>query len=212
MIDLDKIYKSNNYGDFKIVNYTSCSCIEVQFTLTGYKSITQASHINRGLVKDPLYPSIYGVGFVGIGTHIPTSNKLNNPSYEAWRGMIRRCYDTAVHEKHPTYKDCTVCSEWHNYQNFASWFDLNNVDGYDLDKDIKIDGNKLYSPDTCLFVSPKNNKIKAFAKRYIFLSPTGDVVNIYNLADFCRKNNLQKSHMVGVNLRKRKHHKGWTKA
>jgi len=28
---------------------------------------------------------------------------------------------------------------------------------YQLDKDIKVQGNKLYSPDTCLFVTQEQN-------------------------------------------------------
>ena len=32
-------------------------------------------------------------------------------------------------------------------------------EGKDLDKDIKIPGNKIYSPETCLFVSSEINKL-----------------------------------------------------
>jgi hypothetical protein len=61
-----------------------------------------------------------------------------------------------MHKRLPTYKDCSVCDEWLNFQNFAAWYDKNyyEVTGerMDLDKDILVKGNKIYSPDTCAFV------------------------------------------------------------
>lgn len=61
-----------------------------------------------------------------------------------------RCYDVKYSKKHPTYKDCTVCEEWHNFQTFAKWFDENYYEIentiMDLDKDILKNGNKIYCP------------------------------------------------------------------
>ncbi len=55
------------------------------------------------------------------------------------------------------YKDCKICSEWlNNKENFYKWVSQNyyTIDNeqIDLDKDILIKGNKIYSPDTCVFV------------------------------------------------------------
>ena len=70
--------------------------------------------------------------------------------------MLRRCYNKKSHKKHPTYVDCKVCEEWLNFQNFAKWYENNyyEVEGerMELDKDILVKGNKVYSPDTCIFV------------------------------------------------------------
>lgn len=78
-------------------------------------------------------------------------------------GMIRRCYDNKYKLKHPTYKDCTVCDEWYNYQNFAKWYDENyyliDNEEMNLDKDILYKGNKIYSPRTCVFVPQNINKL-----------------------------------------------------
>lgn len=49
------------------------------------------------------------------------------------------------------------------------------------------------------------------AKKHIFINPNGEVVEIFNLAKFCRQNNLQSSNMIVVKTGGQKSHKGWTK-
>lgn len=74
------------------------------------------------------------------------------PFMQKWRSMLQRCYSESHLVRQPTYKGCSVCEEWLTFSNFKSWFIENHVDGYNLDKDLKIVGNKVYSSDTCLFV------------------------------------------------------------
>ena len=77
--------------------------------------------------------------------------------------MLRRCYDEERHKTHPTYIDCTVCDEWHNYQNFAEWYEKNYYkvenETMEIDKDILIPGNKIYSPNNCLIVPHRINSL-----------------------------------------------------
>ena len=77
--------------------------------------------------------------------------------------MLTRCYDEKYQEKYPTYNGCTVCEEWLNFQNFAKWYDENsyevNNEKMNLDKDILVKHNKIYSPDTCIFVPQAINKL-----------------------------------------------------
>ena len=76
-----------------------------------------------------------------------------------WRNMIARCYGKNTLKRNPSYQDCYVCDEWLVYSNFKRWFDENYIEGYELDKDIFIKGNKIYSPDTCCFVPHFINSI-----------------------------------------------------
>lgn len=83
----------------------------------------------------------------------PTSRRINgvmahSPCYKAWHNMLNRCYSG----KYPDYIGVSVCEEWLVYSNFKSWWDVNHVPGYALDKDLKIPGNKTYGPTTCLYV------------------------------------------------------------
>ena len=85
-------------------------------------------------------------------SNIINGKKVKCNAYTAWRNMIKRCYSEAVHKIRPAYISVTVCSEWLTFSNFGKWFNENNITGYDLDKDIKVKGSNVYSPDTCLFV------------------------------------------------------------
>jgi hypothetical protein len=212
MIDIEKTYTSNNYGDFRIVKYVNCQHVGVEFIDTGYMTITQSAHIIRGMVKDPLAPMVYDVGYIGIGHHMAYIDKVKTKEYSLWSGMMERCYSSRFHTKYPSYIGCTVCDEWHDFQVFCDWLEVNYVDGCDLDKDIKIKGNRVYSPTACMFVTKKDNSIEASAKHYKFIDPEGVEVAIYNLSEFCKGSHLQQRSMATVHRGERKTHKGWRKA
>lgn len=75
------------------------------------------------------------------------------PYYRAWRNMLKRCYFDKFQERQPTYKNCTVSREWHTFSNFRAWMVAQDWGDKHLDKDILFEGNKIYSADTCVFVT-----------------------------------------------------------
>lgn len=129
----------------------------------------RVGHLRDGNVKNPNRPHIYGVGYMGVGGYTPTVDKKISREYELWRGMVRRCYDQDFLLKRPTYQGCSVCDEWLNFQTFASFFHSYeyNGDNWELDKDLLVKGNKVYSPDTCVIIPPELNKLllKSNSKR-----------------------------------------------
>ena len=107
-----------------------------------------------------------GIKILGVAVYddiLPTKHEINKKCYSVWRNMIFRCYSKKCKIIHPTYLDCYTCKEWHLFSNFKIWFLCNYIEGYELDKDILIKGNKLYSPDTCCFVPNEINAL--FTKR-----------------------------------------------
>lgn len=80
------------------------------------------------------------------------------PFYQAWAGMIRRCYSKKFHSIFPTYIDCTVAQEWLRFSAFREWMQNQDWEEKHLDKDILINGNRIYSKETCVFVSPQLNR------------------------------------------------------
>lgn len=100
-----------------------------------------------------------------IKTHGLSEHKL----YLVWAGMKRRC----LYKKDHAYKryggrGVMICREWVNdFKVFYDWAISNGWrDGLELDKDIKGDG-KLYSPDTCCFVTCKQNANKRSTSKYL---------------------------------------------
>lgn len=80
------------------------------------------------------------------------------PYYAVWADMLMRAYSKKFKTKHSTYEDCSACEEWSLFSNFKSWMEEQDWEGKVLDKDILVRGNKIYSPETCAFVSQEVNK------------------------------------------------------
>jgi len=163
--------KFNKHGsEMIIIEYKNCLNIVVQFN-DGYITGVTYQEFCQGMVRNPHDKTIHNVGCIGIGSHLATLNSETTKKYRVWERMLQRCYDLKFQEKHPTYIGCTVCNEWHNYQKFGDWFDENyyevDKDKVDLDKDILIKNNKIYNPDTCVFVPENINSLftKTNAKR-----------------------------------------------
>jgi hypothetical protein len=74
------------------------------------------------------------------------------PFYETWTHMLMRCYDPKYHAKKPTYIGCQVAPEWLSFMTFRAWMIRQNWVGMELDKDLLFPGNKVYSPNTCVFI------------------------------------------------------------
>lgn len=85
--------------------------------------------------------------------------------YNLKSNMKTRCYNENYHKTKPDYEECTVCDEWlDNKKLFYEWVDHNfyEIEGestVELDKDILVPGNKVYSPDTCIFVPKRINDL-----------------------------------------------------
>lgn len=151
--------------EMTIIRYNSARDIDVLFD-NGYiaKNIRYDTFRN-GSVKNPFNPEVFGVGYLGNSSCV--ENKLLKHSYSTWKRMMERCYSKAYSDIYITYKDCSVCEEWHDYSNFEEWYNENyykiREEQMELDKDILTKGNKTYSPETCVFVPKLINSL--FTKR-----------------------------------------------
>lgn len=104
---------------------------------------------------------VYGVGF--NDTRFDVSGVVVDVRigschfYRKWCDMLKRCYDSKYQETRPTYIGCTVCDEWLTFSNFKSWMKKQDWEDKVLDKDLLFVGNKIYSPETCVFVDHMTN-------------------------------------------------------
>lgn len=80
-------------------------------------------------------------------------------------------------------------------------------DGYTVDHN---DSDRLNNhPSNLKLMTAEENAIKGNARFWTLISPRQEVIEVYNLAKFCRENGLHKGHMSDVHLGKKSHHKGW---
>ena len=155
----------NNFGSLmKIVDYRNNRDIDVLFPEYNWvkEKVYYSSFIRRN-ISCPFEPTVYGIGYLGTGNAIVSINGKHTEQYNHWYSMLQRCHSEKYHIKQPSYIGCSVYEEWHNFQNFALWYNENyyEVDGevMALDKDILVKGNKIYSPETCIFVPQKINSL-----------------------------------------------------
>lgn len=142
----------------KIVNRKE---VYITFKECEFPIRTRLAELKRGSLKNPCHRSVYGVGYYGQGGYKARDSDKKTNAYVCWSNMIKRCYDEKAWVKHPTYKECSVCKEWHNFQNFARWYEENyyEIEGekMTLEKDIINRNNKVYSPENCVFAPSKIN-------------------------------------------------------
>ena len=157
----------NTQGEeMKIIECNSAIDIKVLFLKTNnIREHCAYKDFKLGNIKDCMYPSVYGVGYLGSYN----VNKRKDKSYECWRGMIKRCYNENSRNKYRTYEGCIVCDEWHNFSTFREWYYKNYYELEDekvcLDKDLLVLGNKIYSPETCCFLPNSINVALTYKQR-----------------------------------------------
>ena len=143
-------YRNNNDIDVLFDDY---NCIKEHMTYHFFK---------KGQIKNPMFPSVCGVGYIGIGNYIPKENGKKTEQYECWEAMFRRCYI----DKQPWYNGCSVGGNFVNLQYFGEWYDKNKWNDnirMTVDKDILVKHNTVYCEDRCLLVDKTINNI--FIKR-----------------------------------------------
>lgn len=156
-------HTSNEGCNFTIIKYFSKRNCTIQFEDGYIREGVNYDHIKKGTVKNPFHCSIFGVGYLGIGTYKRYINNKATLHYAEWKNMLSRAYSEKYKNLHPTYKDVAVCEEWECFQVFAAWFEENWKPWMDsswhLDKDLLIKGNKIYSPNTACLVPQVINKL-----------------------------------------------------
>lgn len=154
------MYKGKNIGKVydcvdgvvTVISYLKKNSVVAEFEC-GTQVTTTITSLIRGKTRNPNKPSLLGIGFIGVGKF----SSANTVIYNTWCNMLKRCYDT----KNICYScyggdGVYVSDEWHNFQNFANWYDSQDKDdGWQIDKDLLVSGNKVYSKECCLLI-PKD--------------------------------------------------------
>lgn len=101
---------------------------------------------------------VYGLGINDCPTPV-IINGVRLKSHSYWQSMLTRCYSSTFHRDRPSYLGCSVAPEWLLFSTFEKWFKVHYEEGCSLDKDLLVQGNRVYGPDTCVFVPPALNAL-----------------------------------------------------
>ena len=161
---LERLYETNincQGESMQIVNYHSAKDIDIRFMQTNNIIYHQSySNFKKGALKDYYLPTFYDVGIVG-NSKIYNANGEKTLAFKHWEYMLKRCYYKLDLQRYPTYTHCEVCNEWLNLSNFEVWVKNNYYqcgnEKMCLDKDILFKNNKIYSPDTTIFIPERIN-------------------------------------------------------
>lgn len=154
---IGRVFELNAGGNCTVISFKNKKIIIVEHN-DEFKFLSTVSfaQLKRGTVKNPYTKSVCGVGYLGVGCYKSQYGGVVSETYQVWRGILRRCYGRRSYLISPSYLGCTVGLDWLNFQNFAAWYESNDFYGlgYDVDKDILVQGNKVYSAETCCLVPP----------------------------------------------------------
>lgn len=134
---------------------------KVIFERTGYTCVVYANNARSGKVSDPYEISVLGVGYLG---EFDKSLPYWRQARQLWNNMMKRCYNP--NDTRGYFGECSVSDSWKCFSNFLS--DIKRLEGFqawlsgdiphDLDKDSKVDGNKVYSFPACKFLPRSENR------------------------------------------------------
>lgn len=165
-IEMNELFTSNTCGDFLVLRRTGKTAT-VQFLESGFTKTANIDNVKVGKVRDPYFKSVYGKGYEGEFSKKKYS--YWKQAKQLWCNMMKRCYsekDTRGYFG----KGVCVDERWLCFANFLEDLEsLPNFEGwllgyeegntkYNLDKDLLVEGNKVYSRELCQFVTEYENK------------------------------------------------------
>lgn len=138
--------------------------VEIKTTSTELSEFNSMTNIERASFIENNYPAskmstskrgaVHGYG-INDAPCVVTPRlggvQVFHPAYTDWRSMLGRCYCEKYINRYPTYRGVSVCDEWLTFSSFREWWLDNQVDGWQLDKDM-IGNGLVYSPDMCIFI------------------------------------------------------------
>ena len=161
-IDRTGEVRFNTFGSEMIITeYRGCDDIDVYFPQYNH-TVRKRGYRNfkKGAIRCPYEPRVCGVGYLGEGDYKSCINNVTTKEYECWLHIITRYYNPNASRYKEGY---TVCEEWHNFQNFAEWYNDNyyEVEGHEMVVSCGfLTNDKVITPDNTIFTPCAINTLR----------------------------------------------------
>lgn len=164
-IEKAKIVHGDRY-DYSLVEYVnSATKVKIICPEHGVFEQTPNSHLQgKKCPRCALNESkslVCGIGINDYDEPIKI-NGVHIDSYNYWRHILKRCYSESSLRRNASYRDCSISDDWIYFTNFKEWFDNPEngfMLGHEIDKDLLVHGNRIYSETTCCFLPPEINRV-----------------------------------------------------
>lgn len=158
VINVGQAFTNKRGHRYTVIHIFNSSTITVKFDNTGTEKVVYAQSIRTGQVWDCMEPKYQGIGYYG------SYDKTDKILQRLWHGVLTR----HVSDKFTS----TVVPEWLNFSvftrdvktlvNYEEWYshqrDFPEEHSlYHFDKDLRVFGNTVYGPNTCMFITGKDN-------------------------------------------------------
>lgn len=154
---MSRIVHGDKYSYDKVMFKNDHDKVVITCPIHGDFSQRPKHHVKgTGCRKCARCKSLSTIYTYGVGINDVHDGKT--PSYIVWHDMMRRCYGDG--HKRPAYAESSMCKDWLLLSNFDRWFyapENGWRPHYQMDKDLLVKGNTIYSPDTCCFLPQRIN-------------------------------------------------------
>lgn len=171
-MSVSKEYMQQKYGhlgELVVVkkNGKNRTCIKMSCENCGmefFRSV-YACNGNKSFCSHKCNGDYYKISATPIEDYILDSDGVRKPkikckSFSQWNDMLRRATNENFKNRSLTYKDCSISENFKDFNCFHAWCLQQvgyNENGYELDKDVLIKGNKEYSEKSCCFIPKEIN-------------------------------------------------------
>lgn len=148
------LWKTKDGSEFEVIEILDSRNTIIKFyEPVEYVETVSPSNIVSGSISNKFKPSVCGKGYLG---KYPVD--VESKCYKSWSGMMKRVYNPISESTKVNYGDCSVDESWFYIGNYADWFDKQVLqENWQLDKDLLIPGNRVYSENACVFLPREVN-------------------------------------------------------
>lgn len=201
-------FKSNNYGWFEVIGRGGYKYV-IRFDHAGYETVAAWREVCEGAVRNPFWPSVCGVGYLGEA-------ERKHPFYKRWSHMLARCHNP----DDKNYQDyggrgISVDPSLHSLERYIEYVEsLPGHDDPELDTIDRIDNDGDYEPSNLRWASQKeqraNQRRRSDQRDFIATGPDGVEHLGKSQRGFARRHGLDDRSLNKCLKGRSKTHKGWT--